>query len=123
MPIPGASHASSFFKGFEAAIAERSIGGGKIEYIKLVYISLPYQKKLRDYDWSTTKLYKIRAVQDPACDESLMQMMMPEGAGMMDAENQAAADDLIARVGDKNTKLHCYRTTAEDFARAVQRAR
>jgi hypothetical protein len=52
-----------------------------------------------------------------------MQMMMPEGAGMMDAENQAAADDLIARVGDKNTKLHCYRTTAEDFARAVQRAR
>jgi hypothetical protein len=123
IPIPGASARSSFFNNYEAIIAERTISGNKTEYIKLVYISLPYQKRLEEYDWTTTKIYKLRAIQDPACDESLMQMMFPEGGGLMDSEAQAAADSLVARVGDKNTKLRCYKTTADDFARAIQRGR
>jgi len=122
MEIPGASGRSSFFKGFEVVIAE-IVAGSRSEQIKLVYTSLPYEKRLAEYDLETTKIYKLRAIKDPGCDESLMQMMWPEGEGAMDAQDQAAADKLIAKVGDKNTRLHCYRTTAVDFARAVQRGR
>lgn len=121
--IPRAALRSSFFQNYEAIIAVRSIGGNRTEYIKLVYTSLSYQKRLSEYDWNKTKIYKLRAIQDPACDESLMDMMWPEGSGEMDAENQAAADNLVARVGDKSMKLRCYRTTADDFARAVERGR
>src|SRR5262249_40305286 len=118
--IPGGLAASSFFPGFEVRIAEVVAGNHK-EQIKLVYTSLPYQKKLAEYDLNTTRVYKLRATKDPRCDESLMEMMWPEGQGLMDPETQAQADRLVEMIGDKKMKLPCYKTTADDFARAVQR--
>jgi hypothetical protein len=119
IPVPGASTRTSFFTNYEVVLAERDINQSKKELIKLVYKSLPYQKKLAEYDWSTTKIYKLRVTQDPTCDESLMQMMWPEGEDQPDAEALAAANNLGTEVGDKNTKLKCYVTTADDFARAM----
>jgi len=121
--VPGGSTNSSFFSKYEVVLAERTIKQGQKEIIKLVYESLPYQKRLSEYDWSTTRIYKLRAVADPRCDESLMQMMMPEGGGDPDADAQADANRLAAEVGDRNTKLHCYRTTADDFQRAISHGR
>jgi len=46
-------------------------------------------------------------------------MWWPEGGDAPDAEEQAEANRLAAKVGDKNTKLHCFRTTADDFQRAI----
>jgi hypothetical protein len=118
--VPGGSTNSSFFSKYEVVLAQRTVKQGKEELIKLVYESLPYQKRLSEYDWSTAKIYKLRAIPDPRCDESLMQMMMPEGGGdPPDADAQAEANRLAAIVGDKKTKLHCYRTTADDFQRAI----
>lgn len=117
--VPGASTNGSFFSKYEVVLAERTVKQGQKELIKLVYESLPYQKRLSEYDWSTTKIYKLRAVADPRCDESLLQMMWPEGGDAPDAEMQADANRLAAEVGDKNTKLHCFRTTADDFQRAM----
>lgn len=117
--VPGAASKTSFFSNFEVVLAERNITPTKKELIKLVYISLPYQKRLAEYDWNTTKIYKLRVIQDPACDESLMEMMFPEGNEQPDAETQAQANRLASEVNDKNMKLRCYRTTAEDFQRAV----
>lgn len=117
--VPGAASKTSFFSNFEVVLAERNITPTKKELIKLVYISLPYQKRLAEYDWNTTKIYKLRVIQDPACDESLMEMMFPEGNEQLDAETQAQANRLASEVSDKNMKLRCYRTTAEDFQRAV----
>lgn len=117
--VPGASTNGSFFSKFEVVLAERTIKQGQKELIKLVYESLPYQKRLSEYDWSTTRIYKLRAIADPRCDESLMQMMWPEGGEAPDAETQADANRLASEVGDKNTKLHCFRTTADDFQRAI----
>ena len=119
IPVPGASSRSSFFSNYEVVLAERDVNQNQKELIKLVYKSLPYEKKLAEYDWSTTKIYKLRAIQDPKCDESLMQMMWPEGQDQPDAETMAAADRLAAQIGNKNTKLKCYITTADDFARAM----
>jgi hypothetical protein len=117
--VPGASSRTSFFSNYEVVLAERSINPDQKELIKLVYVSLPYQKKLSEYDWSTTRIYKLRATADPQCDESLMQMMWPEGGDQPDQQAQAEANQLAAEVGDKNTKLHCYRTTADAFQRAM----
>ena len=117
------SNSPCAFSNFEVVIAERTVNAKKTEYIKLVYISLPYQKRLSEYDWNTTRIYKLRATADPRCDESLMQMMMPEGGEQPDAEVQAEANQLAAQVGDKNTKLHCYETTADDFQRAMSRSK
>lgn len=121
--VPGGSSKTSFFSNFEVVIAERTISAHRTEYIKLVYISLPYQKRLSEYNWNTTRIYKLRATADPRCDESLMQMMLPEGGEQPDADVQAEANRLAAEVGDKNTKLHCYQTTADDFQRAMSHSR
>jgi hypothetical protein len=117
--IPVNSAKTSFFTGFEVFLAERRIGPGKTELIKLVYEFLPYQKRLSEYDLSTTKIYKLRAIPDPRCNESLMQMMWPEGDPAPDGDPQSEAHALAARVADKNAKLRCYRTTADDFSRAI----
>jgi hypothetical protein len=119
LSVPGASTRTSFFSNYEVVLAERTISTHKTEIIKLVYVSLPYQKKLSEYDWNTTRIYKLRATPDPRCDESLMQMMWPEGGQQPNAEVQQEANQLAAEVGDKNTKLHCYETTADDFQRAM----
>ncbi len=121
--VPGASTNGSFFSKYEVVLAERTIKGDQKEIIKLVYTSLPYQKRLAEYDWSTTRIYKLRATPDPKCDESLMQMMWPEGGEQPDAEAQAEGNRLASRIGDKSTKLHCYVTTADDFQRAIAHGR
>jgi hypothetical protein len=121
--VPGGSSKTSFFSNYEVVLAERTINAQKTEVIKLVYVSLPYQKRLSEYDWSTTRIYKLRATADPRCDESLMQMMLPEGGEPPDEQVLADANRLAAEVGDKNTKLHCYQTTADDFQRAMSRSK
>ena len=120
--IPGAYSKTSFFSNYEVVIAERTVNAQHSEYIKLVYVSLPYQRRLSDYNWNTTRIYKLRATHDPKCDESLMEMMFPEGGDQLDEQTQADANRVAAQVGDKNTKLQCYETTADDFERAISRS-
>ena len=121
LSVPGASFRTSFFSNYEVVLAERTLNPNQTEVIKLVYKSLPYQKKLAEYDWSTTRIYKLRATKNPECDESLMQMMLPEGE--LDAQAQTEANRLAAEIGDKKTKLHCYETNADDFQRAMAHSR
>lgn len=119
--VPGASKRTSFFSNYEVVLAERNISPTQTEPIKLVYVSLPYQKKLAEYNWSTARIYKLRAIPDPKCDESLMDMMMPDNGGPLDPETEASANRLASLIPDKKMKLHCYRTTADDFAKAMRR--
>jgi hypothetical protein len=115
MPTPG----SSFFSNYEVYIAERRVRKGTTELIKLVYVFLPYQKRLSEYVQNNAKVYTLRVLRDPKCDESLMQMTWSEAdPGSGDANNR----DVFA-AADKNNKLPCYRTTAEDYQRALERGR
>jgi hypothetical protein len=114
--VPVLSSKTSFFSNYEVFIAERRVNQTQTELIKLVYVFLPYQKRLSEYDLNTTKVYKLRVTKDPRCDESLMSMTWPEG-DQPDPETQAVTDKLAA--ADKNTKLPCYHTTADDFQRAI----
>lgn len=102
---------SSFFSNYEAFVAERSVNHSTSQLIKLVYIFLPYQRRLTEIGVNTSKTFHLRVTRDPSCDESLISMTWPEG------EKRDKPDE-----SDKE-KLPCYRTTADDYRKAWEKAR
>ena len=61
---------SSYFSNYEVFIAERRISKVASQLIKLVYVSLPYQRRLSEYGLSNSRVYKLRVSRDRTCDES-----------------------------------------------------
>jgi hypothetical protein len=102
---------TSFFSNFEVFFAERRINKAQTELIKLVYVFLPYQRRLTEYGLSDSRVFKLRVTRDPSCDESLLQMTWQ---GTEQSSNSGDASDQ-----DSNNKLPCYRTTADDYKRAI----
>ncbi|GAC1507602.1 MAG: hypothetical protein NVS1B11_09180 [Terriglobales bacterium] len=108
---------SSYFSNYEVFIAERRGAKGKSEFIKLVYEFLPYQRALSQYAENNTKVFKLRVTRDATCDETLMQMTWPEA----DPHPQNSNDSPGLSSDDRNGKLPCYRTTADDYRKALSR--
>ena len=106
---------SSYFASFEVFIAEKWLNKKESEFIKLVYEFLPYQQRLSEYRLDDLKIHKLRVTRDATCDESLMHMAWPEGEKGPRSSGNALAD--------RNNALPCYRTTADDYRRAVSRSR
>ena len=109
---------SSYFSNYEVFIAERR-RKDQPELIKLVYESLPYQRRLSEYGIDNTKVYRLRVSRDKSCDESLLQMTWPENDPHPDPRNSADTPGLSA--SDRNDMLPCYRTTADDYRKAISR--
>lgn len=101
---------SSYFSNYEAFIAERSVHN-TTQLIKLVYIFLPYQRRLTEFGVKPAKTFNLRVTRDPSCDESLLSMTWAEGERGQPPAEQA------------KDKLPCYRTTADDYRRAWEKAR
>jgi hypothetical protein len=110
---------SSFFSNYEVFIAERRLRKDLTQLIKLVYVSLPYQRRLSEYGVDNSKVYRLRVSRDRTCDESLLQMTWPETDPHPDAHNSADSPALSAN--DRTGTLPCYRTTADDYHRALSR--
>jgi hypothetical protein len=110
---------STYFSNYEVYIAERRLRKNLTELVKLVYVYLPYQRRLSDYGVDNSKVYKLLVSRDRSCDESLMQMTWPEGDPHPDLQNPGDAPGLSA--SDKKGMLPCYRTTADDYRRAILR--
>jgi hypothetical protein len=106
---------SSFFSNYEVFIAERRLPKGQSQLIKLVYTFLPYQKRLSEYIASNAQVYTLRVTRDPTCDESLMQLTW--------SDTDQDSSDSIFPGADRNSKLPCYHTTAEDYQKALTRGR
>ena len=102
---------SSFFSNYEAFVAERSVNRNTSQLIKLVYIFLPYERRLTEIGVNTSKTFHLRVTRDPSCDESLISMTWPEG----EAPGKPAESD--------KEKLPCYRTTADDYRKAWEKSR
>src|SRR4029079_19237059 len=77
-------------------------------------------RRLSEYGVDNSKVYKLLVSRDRSCDESLMQMTWPETDPHPDAHNAADAPGLSA--ADKNGTLPCYRTTADDYRKAIARS-
>ncbi len=110
---------SSYFSNYEVYIAERRLRKNLTELVKLVYVYLPYQRRLSEYGVDNSKVYKLLVSRDRTCDESLMQMTWPEADPHPDAHNAADAPGLSAE--DKKSMLPCYRTTADAYRKAISR--
>ena len=110
---------SSYFSNYEVYIAERKLRKNLTELVKLVYVYLPYQRRLSEYGVDQSKVFKLLVSRDHSCDESLMQMTWPETDRPPDAHNVADAPGLSA--ADKKSMLPCYRTTADDYRKAMAR--
>jgi hypothetical protein len=102
---------TSYFSNYEVFFAERRVAKGQSELIKLVYVFLPYQRRLTEYGLGDSRVFKLRVTRDPSCDESLLQMTWPEAE-----QSQKKPDESNP---DSNNKLPCYRTTADDYKRAI----
>src|SRR5713226_4864054 len=112
---------SSYFSNYEVFIAEKRLRKNQAQLIKLVYVWLPYQRRLSEYRVDNSKVYKLRVSRDRTCDESLLQMTWPETDPHPDSQNSTDSPALSAN--DRNSMLPCYRTTADDYRRAVSRGR
>jgi hypothetical protein len=111
---------SSYFSNYEVFIAERRVSKDETQLIKLVYVSLPYQRRLSEYGLNN-RVFKLRVTRDPTCDETLMQMTWPEGD--QPKPGAPASPDAAELNSDRDKKLPCYRTTADDYRKAVSRSR
>jgi hypothetical protein len=116
LALPG----SSYFSNYEVFIAERKLGKSQSQFIKLVYTSLPYQRRLSEYGPNYSMVYKLRVTRDQACDESLLEMTWPETDPRPDSQH--AADSPALSSQDRKGMLPCYTTTADDYRRALARS-
>jgi hypothetical protein len=117
-----AAPGTSYFSNFEVFVAKRRVGKDQLQLIKLVYEFLPYQRRLSEYNLSDLppRVIKLRVTPDPSCDESLGHMIQsytdPSSSAREHPELPAAL-----RSSDLNAVLACYRTTADDFQKAMSR--
>jgi hypothetical protein len=113
---------STFFSNFEVFLAKRRIANGKLETIKLVYFFLPYQRRLSEYVAEGAKVHTLRVTRDSRCDEPLMQMLWPDG-DQDQSDPQASANAAAFSSIDQKMMVPCFRTTAEDYQRGLERGR
>jgi hypothetical protein len=106
---------TSYFSNYQAFVAERSVNDHSTQLIKLVYIFLPYQRGLTEDELNNSKTFRLRVTRDPSCDESLLSMTWPE------SESTHGETQPLTPESSKN-KLPCYRTTADDYRKALKRA-
>jgi len=109
--------ATSYFLSYEVFIAEEWLARHKSRLIKLVYDFLPYQPRLSDYGPNFPAIENLRATRDPSCDENLSEVESSTNAWPKDDRAQ-----LNAKSADhKQSRLPCYRTTADDYRKARTR--
>jgi len=109
---------SSFFANDEVFIAEQEMGKDESRFIKLVYDYLPYQPPLSSYGLNYSLVHKVHAVRDASCDETLWEMRWQRQATA--GSWKYAADSPMADLERRQARLRCYRTTSDDYERALR---
>ena len=115
-----AAPGTSYFSNFEVFVAKRRVGKGQLQLIKLVYQFLPYQKRLSEYDLNNLppRVIKLRVIPDPSCNEALGEIIQPSPDPARPVTEYPKLPAVL-RSADVNEMLPCYRTTADDFQKAM----
>ena len=115
-----AAPGTSYFSNFEIFVAKGGFGKDQMQLIKLVYEFLPYQRRLSEYDFNKmpTRVIKLRVTPDPSCKESLGRILQPY-SNPVRATTEYPKLPAALRDFDLNLVLPCYRTTADDFQKAM----
>lgn len=113
---------SSFFASEEIFIAEKQLDQDESRLVKLVYGFLPYQPRLSESGFDYSTVYELRATRDPTCDEMLSQITSgKQGDWRQPASDlRYSADAPALNLRRSKSTLPCYRTSPEDYNRAVQ---
>jgi hypothetical protein len=110
---------SSVFANDEVFVAEQELSKDESRFIKLVYDYLPYQPPLSESGLSYSLLHKVNAVRDASCDENLWQMrsLMKQRlrSEQPNSKWKYASDSPISDLDRRQARLHCYRTTSDDY--------
>jgi hypothetical protein len=114
---------ASFFSSEEVFIAEKQLDQDEFRLVKLIYGFLPYQPRLSEeagFEYAT--VYDLRATRDPSCDESLLRMTSGEQGDWRQpaSDLKYSAEAPALNLQRRKSTLPCYRTSAEDYKRAVQ---
>ena len=110
---------SSYFSNLEVFIAEERLSHHQSRIIKLVYDFLPYQPKLSDMGPDYPALDNLHSTRDPSCDEPLKEVVSLASSLHWP---QASLTQLNS-ASSKQRLLPCYRTTADDYRKAMERHR
>lgn len=114
---------TSFFANDEVFIAEQELGKEESRFIKLVYDFLPYQPPLSAYGLNYSLVHRVHAVRDTSCDESLWEMrslqQQKRESHATSANWKYALECPIADLDRRQAKLRCYRTTSDDYEKAL----
>jgi hypothetical protein len=115
-----AAPGTSYFSNFEVFVAKGGVGKDQMHLIKLVYEFLPYQRRLSEYDFNKMpgKVIKLHVTPDPSCKESLGHIMQPYSDPTRAVTGYPKLPAAL-RDFDLNLVLPCYRTTADDFQKAM----
>lgn len=115
-----AAPGTSYFSNFEVFVAKRRVAKGQLQLIKLVYQFLPYQKRLSEYDLNNLppRVIKLRVIPDPSCNEALGEIIQPSPDPARPVTEYPKLPAVL-RTADVNQVLPCYRTTADDFQKAM----
>lgn len=117
---------SSFFANDEVFIAEQQLAKDESRFIKLVYDFLPYQSPLSSFGLDYSLLYTVNAVRDTGCDETLWEMRSALEQQHQQPEQQPsnwryALESPIVDLDRRQARLRCYRTTSDDYGKALHR--
>ena len=117
-----AAPGTSYFSNFEVFVAKRRVGKDQLQLIKMVYEFLPYQRRLSEYDLNNLppRVIKLRVTPDRSCDESLGQIIQSHTDPPPSAREYPKLPEVL-RSSDLNAVLRCYRTTADEFQKAMSR--
>jgi hypothetical protein len=121
-----AAPGSSVYSNFEVFVAKRRVGKEKDQFqlIKLVYEFLPYQKRLSEYDLNNQpqRVIKLKVTPDPNCNEALGQILQPQSDPNVPITEYPSVPAAL-RSYDLNAVLPCYHISADEFQKAMSRAR
>ncbi len=114
---------SSFFASEEIFVAEKQLERDEGRLVKLVYGFLPYQPRLSEEGLDYATVYEVRATRDESCDESLSQITAGENGDWRQpaTDLKYSTDAPELNIQRQKSALPCYRTTPEDYNKAVQR--
>jgi hypothetical protein len=110
---------SSYFSSFEVFIAQKWLNKETPQLIKLVYEFLPYQRRLSEFGTDSWKVHKLHVTRDPSCDESLMHLEWHQDQNNLSGSTHPPDDAWASKSSDRDGPLPCYRTTADDYRRAI----
>lgn len=112
---------SSVFSTDEVFIAEMQISHDESRLVKLIYAFLPYQPRLSEYGLDYSLVHELTALRDPSCDESLHQLLTVQKSDGSVERNDVkySTDSPVLDVKHERGILHCYRTTPEEYAKAI----